>query len=289
MTRNPYDQAAKELCKVALSPYGRVIVQQEVQGEPQWVDVLVDRALGSPAPPGLLGRMVDHTCLLEMFHDPPGLEPIRDCLCKQLLLHRERRVPARDLGDPSIVPLWIISGGRPESVLRAYALHPRSGWPRGVYGTAEGYGWSVVVTSELPAGIDTLLVRLMGSGETLRRAVRDLRALDRDSPEGRAGAAAVNVLRWSRLVEAPLGPIQETIAMEVRETYEEWMSRARQEGRAEAILHLFARKLGRRLAEPERAHLLDRIARLGPDRIGDVVLDFDATALAAWLADPAAC
>jgi hypothetical protein len=76
--------------------------------------------------------------------------------------------------------------------------------------------------------------------------------------------------------------------MEVRETFEEAIRRERQEGRTEGILYQFARKLARPLAEFERAHLLDRITRLGPDRISDVVLDLDAPALAAWLADPAA-
>jgi hypothetical protein len=37
-----------------------------------------------------------------------------------------------------------------------------------------------------------------------------------------------------------------------------------------------------------REQLVDRLDRLGPERLGDVVLDLDASALAAWLADPAA-
>jgi hypothetical protein len=31
---------------------------------------------------------------------------------------------------------------------------------------------------------------------------------------------------------------------------------------------------------------VERLDRLGPDRLGDVVLDLDATALATWLANP---
>ena len=157
-----------------------------------------------------------------------------------------------------------------------------------MYGAAEGHGWNVVVTSELPSGIDTLLVRLMGAGETLRRAVRDLRAFDRESPEGQAGEAAVNVLMWSGLVDRPRDLTEEAIAMEVRQRIEEEKRRVREQGHAEVILHQFARKLARPLSESERAQVLDRLARLGPDRLGDVVLDLDATALAAWLADPAA-
>ncbi len=48
----------------------------------------------------------------------------------------------------------------------------------------------------------------------------------------------------------------------------------------------FERRLGRGLAEAERETLAARFHRLGPLRVLDVVLDLDAPALAAWLADP---
>ena len=52
------------------------------------------------------------------------------------------------------------------------------------------------------------------------------------------------------------------------------------------VEHMFARRLGRPLADAERAEVLRRLDTLGPDRIGDVVLDLERDALAAWLADP---
>jgi hypothetical protein len=54
------------------------------------------------------------------------------------------------------------------------------------------------------------------------------------------------------------------------------------------LLHLFERKLGRPLTNEENHLLRDRFGRLGPGRVGDVVLDLSSEALAAWLADPAA-
>jgi len=54
------------------------------------------------------------------------------------------------------------------------------------------------------------------------------------------------------------------------------------------LAHLFERRLGRRLCDKERRELEERLDRLGPERLGDVVLDLDAKALAAWLADPEA-
>jgi Uma2 family endonuclease len=48
----------------------------------------------------------------------------------------------------------------------------------------------------------------------------------------------------------------------------------------------FARRLGRPLTEGETATLLARFDTVGPDRLGDVVLDLTPDALGAWLSYP---
>ena len=65
----------------------------------------------------------------------------------------------------------------------------------------------------------------------------------------------------------------------------------RQEGRDEGLaplVRLFQRRLSRELVATERALLSGRLATMGPERLGDVVLDLDREQLEAWLADPAA-
>jgi hypothetical protein len=52
------------------------------------------------------------------------------------------------------------------------------------------------------------------------------------------------------------------------------------------LVRQFERRLGRALAEGERTALGKRLATLGPDRLGDVVLDLAPQELASWLADP---
>ena len=66
----------------------------------------------------------------------------------------------------------------------------------------------------------------------------------------------------------------------------------RQEGRGEGLkeglaplLRLFQRRLGRALSESERAAVALHLDRVGPDRLGDVVLDLAPAELAAWVAD----
>ncbi|HEU4411483.1 MAG TPA: hypothetical protein VFS43_39930 [Polyangiaceae bacterium] len=66
---------------------------------------------------------------------------------------------------------------------------------------------------------------------------------------------------------------------------EQGIERGREQALA-PLVRLFERRLGRALLEPERGELLARLGRLGPERLGDVVLDLAPEALAAWLADP---
>jgi hypothetical protein len=71
------------------------------------------------------------------------------------------------------------------------------------------------------------------------------------------------------------------------EAADEVLERGRQEG-LQPLRHLFERRLGRRMDAAEQAVLQQRLATLGADRLGDVVLDLDANALATWLKDPSA-
>lgn len=65
---------------------------------------------------------------------------------------------------------------------------------------------------------------------------------------------------------------------------DEGVKAGRDEGLA-PLAHLFARRLGRPLTDAEFARLRERLDTHGAARLGDVVLDLDANALAAWIAD----
>jgi hypothetical protein len=52
------------------------------------------------------------------------------------------------------------------------------------------------------------------------------------------------------------------------------------------LAHQFERRLARALTSAERGVLVRRLGTLGPERLGDLVLDFTPEALAAWLAAP---
>jgi hypothetical protein len=73
-----------------------------------------------------------------------------------------------------------------------------------------------------------------------------------------------------------------------QEMVEALQREAMEKGAANAFARLFERRLRRTLREDEQARLRERVETLGPDRVGDVVLDLSADELATWLADPKA-
>lgn len=73
--------------------------------------------------------------------------------------------------------------------------------------------------------------------------------------------------------------------------YQQGLEQGREQGLKqglEALSHLYHRRLGRPLNEQERQTLRQRLDTHGPDRLGDVLFELDADALAQWLHDPEA-
>jgi hypothetical protein len=70
--------------------------------------------------------------------------------------------------------------------------------------------------------------------------------------------------------------------------YELGKQRGEQVGKLEMLASIYERRLGREMSEGERAVVVERLEKLGVERLLDLPLALSADALAAWLADPAA-
>ncbi len=152
---------------------------------------------------------------------------------------------------------------------------------------------AIVVLAELPARADTLALRLMGAGALFRAAFDDLCTRYGEAPRGEA---LYEIVIQTHLDARRRGAPTESIMVDTSEAraliekvFTRGLNKGLDEGRSEGLAplaHLFARKLDRSLTERERESLIARLDALGPDRLGDVALDLDGTALALWLADP---
>jgi len=127
-------------------------------------------------------------------------------------------------------------------------------------------------------------------GDKLAQALEILRT--QSSPrEFEELCAAMAVLaatnrRVKGLEDVVTSSVSERLVMQnwiYREGRKEGRKEGRRQGQLQAFAHQFERRLGRPLTTTERQTLASRLAKLGPTRVGDVVLDRSPEALARWL------
>jgi hypothetical protein len=193
---------------------------------------------------GLLGRMAATPCIVEPFHDTPGGDAVLDCLRKQLTLRHNLLRTARkqakqespatlrqNSGPPESPRLWILSSGRPETVLDDLAFTPLDG-SSGIWQAPRLLATFLVVMRDLPATRETLPLRLLGNGPTFRQAVRELRALPAESWE--ADLLIPQLLAFSSQIFQDFEEDPMSYA-EIDAIFDEWDRRVRQKSRKEGL------------------------------------------------------
>ena len=274
-----YDQFAKSLLDTLLRPVGTVRSQHEVRSAAQAVDMWFEPAperAAERARLGPLARISEEACMLEPFHQPPGLAAVRACIRKQYNLAHWQEREARAARDSTAaegsqestaarekekeqgtteVPfprLWIISAGRPETVLARYEMRRMDGdsnegsdgdsdgdgdgWLPGFWQAADGHALHVVVLRDLPETLDTLLLRLLGAGTTHRNAVIELAALPDDSWQRQLAMPLMVAFRFQvppGLYDDSEDDMQYTEALE--RLYAEWEQRVKDQGREQGL------------------------------------------------------
>jgi hypothetical protein len=301
--RDDWDGRYKELVQEVLRGTGEVLVGVETATPTQRMDVVYRPDAAHRAERlqrGLLGRLTEAPeSNIEPYRNTPSVVRVRDDLRRVWGYHNDRSLARGEKVAPeAMTPLLVLSPGVPRKAILGFTAKPVQGFPAGVYASDATIGLWVVVVAELPATRDTLALRLMGRGHVLDAALAELGALPAEAWEHTLFEI---LLRWRQEIAAlPTRSQRDEDFMETtRETFEQFKERARQEGRQEGetrgvsrglqpLQHQFARRLGRPLTEGETATLLARFDTVGPDRLGDVVLDLTPDALAAWLTDPEA-
>jgi hypothetical protein len=295
--RDDWDGRYKELVQEVLRGTGEVLVGVETATPTQRMDVVYRPDAAHRAERlqrGLLGRLTEAPeSNIEPYRNTPSVVRVRDDLRRVWGYHNDRSlVRGERVAPEAMTPLLVLSPGVPREAKRAFSAVQVPDLPTGVYASDAAIGLWVVVIAELPATRDTLALRLMGRGRVLDAALAELRALPAEAWEHTLFEI---LLRWRQEIAAlPTRSQRDEDFMETtRETFEQFKERVRQEGETRGVSrglqplqHQFARRLGRPLTEGETATLLARFDTVGPDRLGDVVLDLTPDALAAWLTDP---
>jgi hypothetical protein len=266
---NPFDQLAKKVGKEALDPSGPTIVHYEISRDAQHADLRHDPDPARAAERerlGLLGRIAEVLCLIEIYgHAPDGAE-IRACMSKHFAhweecavkgRSRNRKRKQKDL-PPEPIPapfLWIIVATISAPMLLELKADAMPGWPAGVYSHGgDVYRVGIVVASELPRDRSTVLVRLMAAGPGLMDALADLAALP-DSAHERTVAEGIVLHLQDRLARKPRRtPEEEELIVTIRGGFSEAKAQGRDEGRAtEAVRAVLTAFRVRGMAVPDVA------------------------------------
>jgi hypothetical protein len=237
--RTRFDQFYKAALSALLQPFTHLEVSREIPGHVQVADLWVQPEsahAGGLARLGMLGRMImQGPCLIEPFSRPPSMREVHTCVLEQHALDHARFLEAEreSLPEPVFPRLWIISAGRPESVLGKMTLFPMKDWPSGFWQRDDLH---LIVVRDLPRTPDTLFLRLLSRGAFFTEAVRELVALHGDTREGQVIISVLIAFR--REIPQDSIIIEEDMELlgNVENLYQQVMDEGRLEGRREGLI-----------------------------------------------------
>jgi hypothetical protein len=240
--RARFDAFAKELCSKALEGAGEVRTEVETIAETKRIDLVFapDASRRDElAWTGLLADLTVEPCSLEFFHDPPSTDDVLVALHRHLSWFLTKTRSARNAGSRVPPPdvTWLLSAGRPSEALSALGFAPIGidGAGHAAYAAAPGLRSRLLVLSELPETPHTLLLRLMGRGAVLRRALRELVELEGEQTEsGRLRDVALPILTKLRF-EVPADPAARTpeeheLMTTTQQLFDDFVRTTRQQG-----------------------------------------------------------
>lgn len=239
--RTRFDEIGKQIVEAAIEAGGEVAVEHHIVGPGLDVDIWFQpdpERVGALDRAGLLGRMAAAgPCMIEPYRNTPGVAEMQTCICKQYMLQQASMREARHGSDAEaalrpwpMTRLWVVSSGRPETILRSYELEAMAGWPRGCYSARlEIDARHVVVVRELPPVRETLLLRLLGRGPTFQGALAEFEALPEDAWE-RQLAMPVLVAFCLRTPQDSEEQDMPSRLQQSRAIYAEWEARIKREG-----------------------------------------------------------
>jgi hypothetical protein len=300
MTKNPFDQFSKQLLEEVLSPFGVVQTNFEVSGEPQYVDVYFEpnpQAGIAAQELGLLGRIAQAPCLFEPFRNQPTSFEIRDCLKELYQVHggyqRKARREQESLQEWNLPYLWILASSASENLLNGFGAVSSEDWGPGIYFLHHSLRAAIVAINQVPVTNETLLLRILGKGQTQKQAIDEVIAFDTKNPRRSAILRLLTSWKISIEITGQVGEEQE-LMMVLSQAYLEWeqqteqtgedrgVVKGRQEEAQALILRLLARRLGG-ISSVIKAQV-QALSLTQLEALGEALLDFsEPTDLVSWL------
>lgn len=131
MSQFPHDEFVKEILPELYQNYGQVIPSADVSSERREVDILFipDKPVPTTADTlGLLGKIAQNTCLIEVYRNPVKINQILDCIGKLISIKNNRLKEQK-----SQINLWIITPTISKRILNQFEAKFQENWNNGIY------------------------------------------------------------------------------------------------------------------------------------------------------------
>jgi hypothetical protein len=281
MTKNPFDQFAKQFFEAFLSPYGEVKLNFEVPGEPRYIDILFapsPQSSNIPESLGLLRRIASIPCLIEPFRKQPTFKEVRSCVQKLFFVQSDfERKAKRDeeiISEDELPQLWIIAPSASDS-LREYCIASnRSDWVNGVYFSPGILKMAIIATNELPRTPETLFFRLFGKGKIQQNAIEEILALPKD--DNRRTKTVQLLSTWKITIEVTEETDTEDreLIMMLSQAYQEWEEKTKLQGQRLVVENLLKARFGE---DAQLASIVPSLLALPTEEYTSLLLQLSST------------
>ncbi|MEC4884959.1 MAG: hypothetical protein SAL70_27110 [Scytonema sp. PMC 1070.18] len=295
MTQKPYDQFAKQYLEELLSSFGEVEISREVTDEVRQVDVLFIPTLMLNAEVqtlGLLGKIVEKSCLLEPFSHQPSKTEVRNCILKLLSMFAEFQRKARrdrtSLTEDNLPYLWILATSASDSLLSSFRADlDLENWSTGVYLLGDSFKTAIVAINQLPVRPETLLLRILGRGKTFEQAIDELLELPETSQLRQNVQRLVSSWRIVAVEQDNITQDDREWIMALSKAFLDWEEKTRLEGRVEGrvegqllvLENLLKVRFGS--VDDELAQVILPLLQLSPQEYTRLILELSREALLA--------
>jgi hypothetical protein len=221
---DPKKWLSQGILGAAMDAAGMVPLSVQIGTEPSFIDFYFEPDPSGVPAPGLLGKMTRLRSILSPLHTLPCEHDVRDAIrvALDLWMMQGREARKARVRRPKLPVTWLISTAFSDTLKEGFGLEPKRLWPAGVYFGPPALALHAIVLRELPATGDTLLLRLLGTGDVLENALAEQAALPVDALERCATRAALKAVSPA---DDPV-PIEETARDPVlhacRKTYRRW-------------------------------------------------------------------
>ncbi len=246
MTNFPHDEFAKEYLSEICQNYGETIASADIKSEKRQVDILFTPTKEVPTTPttlGLLGKILQKSCLLEIYRNPIQPQQIRECLNKlfdvQLNKIREAKREKREKKSVELPILWIITPTISEKILAGFGATPKEEWNTGIYFLPPELMTGIVAVHQLEVLQETLWLRILGRGKVQANAVEELKSLPENYPYREIVLELIyglwNTLQRNQANRESLETQDIEVIMSLRNIYRQEMAKLQEEATQEGI------------------------------------------------------